>query len=42
MVHDGCNFHFLFSTDFCPFKVTGDDTILPMCTKNEDHIQCCS
>ena len=42
MAHDGCNFHFLFSTAFWPFKVTGDNTILPICTKNDDHILYCS
>ena len=42
MVHDGCNFHFLFSAAFCPFKATGGDTILPVCTKNYDHILYCS
>ena len=42
MVHDGCNFHFLFWAAFCPFKAPGDITILPMCTKNYDHILHCS
>ena len=42
MVHDGCNFHFLFWAAFCPFKAPGDITILPMCTKNYDYILHCS
>ena len=38
MAHGGCNFHFLFWADFCPFKAPGYITILPMRTKNWDQM----
>ena len=33
IAHDGCNFHFLFSTAFFPLKAPGDITILPILPK---------